>query len=53
VTLPAITLGYWAILYGVYAHVGKLTGPGGPVAPPDEDRPGYDLLKQVLQNPGW
>lgn len=54
VTLPLITLGYWAILFAVYRSVGRLLDPNGPtVMPEPPEREGYDLLRQVLQPPEW
>ncbi len=52
VTLPAITAGYWAILYELYASAERLLDPKGPVVPPQPPvKDGFDQLKHVIHNP--
>ena len=53
-TLPAMTLAYWAMLFVLYGSLDKLLDPKGPAVQPDGGpRPGHDLLKEVLQPYNW
>ncbi len=52
VTLPILTVGYWAILYRMYVVADRLLDPNGPVVAPEPPvKPGFDQLKHVLHNP--
>lgn len=50
--LPALVLGYWLTLLGIYKSVERLLDPNGPVVPPEPPvKAGFDQLKHVLHNP--
>lgn len=54
VSMPALTLAYWAMLYVLYGSFDKLMDPNGPAVQPDVGpQPGHDMLKNVLQPYNW
>jgi hypothetical protein len=52
VTLPFLTAGYWMMLLSLYNSLPRLLDPNGPTVPMlESDKPGFNQLKNILQNP--
>jgi hypothetical protein len=52
VTLPLLTAGYWIMMLSLYNSLPRLLDPNGPSVPMLEaDKPGFNQLKNILQNP--